>query len=138
MNRRDVLKRIAAAGLVAAAPEMLTPERRFWQLDQRMIVPQRLPGDDTAWVQWHLDHLVQVPFGRYDMHAPAIFRNMGPGTYEPFEPNCFFALRYNDDVAIVVRDSRDAMIDCKGARWHGDPDASDLQQYRTIDYGLTA
>lgn len=36
MDRRSFLKRIAAAGLVTATPELIVPERRFWQLDQTM------------------------------------------------------------------------------------------------------
>ena len=34
MNRRDLFKRLAAAGLVLAAPEAV---RRYWQLDQTMV-----------------------------------------------------------------------------------------------------
>lgn len=44
MNRRDFLKRIAAAGLVAATPEILVPDRRVWALDRTMVETHRSPN----------------------------------------------------------------------------------------------
>lgn len=54
MNRRDFLKRLGAVGLVAAAPAILTPERKYWPLDRTMIDDTRFIGsDDPAyWVQF--------------------------------------------------------------------------------------
>lgn len=46
MNRRDFLKRIAAAGLIAATPEIIVPEKRFWQLDRTMA------DTDTYTTDW--------------------------------------------------------------------------------------
>lgn len=39
MNRRSFLKALAGASLVAAAPEILVPERRVFALDRTMILP---------------------------------------------------------------------------------------------------
>ena len=47
MDRRTFLKRMGAVGLVAAAPEVLVPDRRFWSLDRTMV-----PNPETTRVVW--------------------------------------------------------------------------------------
>ena len=47
MNRRELFKRLAALGMLAAVPE---PLQRYWQLDQTMTSnPAKLVEHDTEW-----------------------------------------------------------------------------------------
>jgi hypothetical protein len=76
MNRRDFLKRLGAAGLVAVvAPEIIVPERRVWALDWTMTPPARARGDDTAWLQWHIDHARMIPPDVYHTTDTLIVRD---------------------------------------------------------------
>src|SRR5690606_14651082 len=49
MNRRNFLKRLGAVGLVAAAPAILTPERKYWPLDRTMMGSRTVPYYDFWW-----------------------------------------------------------------------------------------
>lgn len=40
-------------------------------------VPARIDGDDTAYVQWHVDHDLIPPPGQYTMSEPVRIRNKG-------------------------------------------------------------
>lgn len=79
MNRRSFLKGIIGAGVALSVPELILPEKRIWALggltNGMQIVPSRLTGDDTAFVQWHIDHNEPIPYGAYDINAPLMVRD---------------------------------------------------------------
>src|SRR5690606_33529639 len=94
MNRRDFLKRIAAAGLVAAAPEILVPERKFWQLDRTMAhgvyAPEFYAPDGTIGSVLYVDRMdggVITNWGA-DLSGPGVFV---PGYVDTDDPNARIA-----------------------------------------------
>ena len=45
MNRRTFIQKAIAGAGILAAPSLLAPEKRFWQLDQTMITPKFATND---------------------------------------------------------------------------------------------
>ena len=91
MNRRSFLKAMAgAAAAPFVVPELIIPERRVFALDRTMLnlPPSRTPGDDTAWLQWHLDNMVQVPTDTYIVNRPLVFRGHHHKYLIPFAESC--------------------------------------------------
>ena len=69
MNRRDLFKRLAAIGIMAATPE---PVRRFWQLDQTHLVTERFDPNTS------FDRLITgISINEFDypVNPPALLRD---------------------------------------------------------------
>lgn len=116
MNRRSFLKGLAAATASAfIVPEIIVaeePVKRFWALgglpEGTMIVPSRMPGDDTAFVQWHIDNDLLLPSGEYDTHHPPIIRSKRGQTVDG--SGTLIRLHGNHEACIIGQNNEDCIV----------------------------
>lgn len=111
MNRHNFLKAfgVTAAGIMV--PELIVPEKQIWALGGVPgfnAVPNREYGDDTAYVQWHIDNDLLLPMGAYDIHAPVLIRHKhnqvvsGEGATIRVHGQCEKLMKIDDDSSGVI------------------------------------